>query len=258
MGDITWLGNSYAGVPWVTLPQTGGGEVEFQEYNASLGWMGNHPVKLTETPYSTDILLSATTYSDFINAETPTTATDIYTSKTAGTFTANLAEHDYIILWHWDIVDAAADGATLVYFPYRSYGDMIYVVHKRPYGLANFASETPSYNYCTALYTAAQYYLYYNSSSNVSWTTTMYGIYGVGVASTLGSTTSASPTVTVKTPKISARCNKSYFATARRGEVDQTKTTIKIRGDVYQVDFGTSPLSKIYMDAIHMYSNPIS
>lgn len=256
MANITLMGTNYPNVPSVILPQTGGGTAQFYEYG-DLSWMGQNAVQLNDTPYSLSKTLADTSYaSSFIPSETPTTAMDIYASQTIGTFTAHPNDYDYILRWHWDIQVKLNDGATYVYLPERNYGSFFYVIHKRPYGLANFASETPSYNYCTALYTASQYYIYYGSSGAETWTTTMYGIYASGVASTFSSTSSASPTVTIKTPKIQAKCNKSYFASARRGDIADT-TTIKIKGDLFQVDAGTSPLRKMYMDAIHLYSNPL-
>ena len=59
-------------------------------------------------------------------------------------------------------------------------------------------------------------------------------------AGTLSSTSSLTPTLTIKTPVLSARCSTSYFSTAQAAKVDQENTTVKMNGYLYRVRRGTS------------------
>lgn len=276
MADVSIWGASYSNVPAITLPKTGGGTALFYDdtgsqtitsnntydvtglaqvvVNVPNNWMGNNCDKLNFNPYVYQTTLDQT---DFPTWTASTTATDMLAAQNIGGFVAATDYYDYIIEWLWCVDDAYLEGATLTAMPSRSFGAFYSVVHRRPYGLSNIETETPSYNYCTALYTSSVYTIYYNKSGNLSWTTSSYGAYCVNVVSTLSSTSSTSPTVTLMTPKITARCHSSYFATARKAYIDPKNTTIKMVGNIYRVDAGTSPLTNMYMNAVHLYSHPL-
>ena len=68
-------------------------------------------------------------------------------------------------------------------------------------------------------------------------------------------TTSNPVSYQISTPRISARCNNSYFSTARASEVDQNNTLIKIRYDIYQGNVGSCDASKSWLDAINLYNS---
>ena len=78
---------------------------------------------------------------------------------------------------------------------------------------------------------------YYNTSGSATYTHSIsYGIYATPTAATFSNSTSNTPTVTVKTPAVYARCNASYFATARAHELDQSASKFRLVGKVYRVE----------------------
>ncbi len=252
MADITIMGATYFDTPSVVFPTNSGGTAQYNETEFHT-WMGDNPLFLGKV-YSLDTTLDKTTFDTW---SASTTAGTIQASENGTVTKIDLEHYEYFLEWLWCIDVAQLDGATLKAMPDRSYGAFYQVAHRRPYGLANFEIENVAYGYVTALYTGSQYYIYYNTSGNRTWTTTMYGVYGANTAGTLSSTSSATPNLTPKSPAITARCNASYFATGRKAEVDAENTTIKVQGNLYRVDKDTSPLKNMWKKAYHMYMNPL-
>ena len=278
--NVTIQGASYADVPSIILPKTGGGSAQFDDTtdaNATAAdiatgktayvngtkltgtnaytWQGANAELVEADYYTWSGTLANTTYSSW----TPgTTATSILATTNAKTFVADMTKYEYMLEWVWDVETAWPSGQTMSYCPMRNYGTMYQTVMRRPYGLQNFADDNWAYNYVTNDYTASQYLIYYNSSKNLTWTTTMYGIYASALtAAGVSSTSSNTPTITPKRPVVSARCNSSYFTTTRAGQVDQANTTIKIKMNLYRMDINTSNLHFMWRKAIDMYNNPL-
>lgn len=278
--NITLQGADYPDVPSIILPQTGGGTAQFDDTtdaNATAEdiangktayvngtkltgtktytWMGNNAELVEADYYTWSGTLKDTSYPSW----TPgTSATSILATTNAKTFVADMTKYEYMLEWVWDVETAWPSGQTMSYCPMRNYGAMYQVVMRRPYGLANFESDNWAYNYCTNDYTASCYLIYYNSSKNLTWTTTQYGVYVSALtAGGLSSTSSNTPTITPKRPVVSARCNSSYFTTTRAGQVDQENTTIKIKMNLYRMDINTSNLHYQWRKAIDMYNNPL-
>ena len=278
--NVTIQGASYADVPSVILPKTGGGSAQFDDTtdaNATAAdiangktayvngtkltgtkaytWMGDNAELVEADYYTWSGTLANTTYSSWTPS---TTAGSILATASAKTFVADMTKYEYILEWLWDVETAWPSGQTMQYCPMRNYGAMHQVAMRRPYGLQNFADDNWAYNYVTNDYTASQYLIYYNSSKNLTWTTTMYGIYASALtAAGVSSTSSNTPTITPKRPVVSARCNSSYFTTTRAGQVDQANTTIKIKMNLYRMDINTSNLHFMWRKAIDMYNNPL-
>lgn len=251
MSDIIIAGSTYTEVPSILVPKVGGG---FAEYTEEYSWMGKHCELIDDSLLTSTTYLKDTSYADWTAS---TTATVIKDSVNGKVVAIDLGNYDYMIEWLWCVDDVQTAGATMKAMPDRAYGAFYQNVNRRPYGLANFETETPSYNYCTNLYTSSAYNIYYNTSGNRSWTTTLYGVYCVNTAGTLSSTSSVTPNLTTKSPNITARCNASYFATARKPEIDINNTIIKIKGNLYRVEKNTSPIHKMFMTAVHMYNVPL-
>lgn len=218
-------------------------------------WMGNNAELVEDGYYTWSGTLKDTSYPSW----TPgTSATSILATTNAKTFVADMTKYEYMLEWVWDVETAWPAGQTMSYCPMRNFGTMYQVVMRRPYGLTNFESDNWAYNYCTNDYTASCYLIYYNSSKNLTWTTTQYGVYVSALtAGGLSSTSSNTPTITPKRPVVSARCNSSYFTTTRAGQVDQENTTIKIKMNLYRMDINTSNLHYQWRKAIDMYNNPL-
>lgn len=221
------------------------------EYN----WMGDKATLILSKFYELNTTLDKTGYATW----TPgTSASTIIATTTCTPFTADMVNYEYIIEWLWQCKAAYPTGQTYKLCFDQTYGTMYQIVHRRPYGFDSFTTETYDYNYCTNLYTASMYNIYWKSDGTHTWSTTVYGVYASGAnAATLSNTRNDSITVTPKTPTISARCNASYFSTARAGQVDQKNTTFKMIGNIYRVKAGTCSLRNIYGKAVHLYNNPL-
>lgn len=253
MSDIIIAGATYPQVPTIQLPKVGGGVAEYNECDLHT-WMGDNCTLLNNNLFSQDIKLSATSYDSWTAS---TTAGTILAAQNGTVTKIDLENYEYYLEWTWCIDLKQNEGATMKAMPDRTYGVFYQVVHQRPYGLASFETEADTYNYCTAMFTSSQYYIYYNTSGSHTWTTTMYGVYCTNTAGTLSSTSSLTPNLTPKSPAITARCNSSYFATARKTEIDSANSTIKVVGKLYRVDRDSSPIKNMYMNAIHLYSHPL-
>ena len=245
----------YSDVPAVTFPMVGGGTAQFNDAKVH-DFMGDNPVFVKKI-YDQKIYLKNTNYPSWTPS---TTAGSIIATKslTDEKFTADMTQYEYMIEWLWDAHMAYPAGQTYKVTVDRGYGAQYQTIHRRPYGLDNFAAENFNYNYCTSLYTSSQYIIYWNSSGTHTWTTTAYGVYSSGLnAATLSNTTNNSITVTPKTPTVSAKCHASYFSTTRAGEVDQENSYIKIIGNLYRMDLGSCALRQMWGKAVHLYNNPL-
>ena len=81
--------------------------------------------------------------------------------------------------------------------------------------------------------------LYYNTSGTASYNyANTYGIYQAIQAPTFSNTTADTPTVTIKRPVLNARCNATYFDTARKAEIDTANSTVRLSCEVFRVPIG--------------------
>lgn len=228
MANITLLGANYNDVPAVTLPQTGGGVATFYEYDAK----GKMP-ELLQTIYDAETALAATSFNGWSPS---TTAKSIQATKTAGTFAANFAKYDYLLKWEFSFVPVLNEGATKKAQLIWEGADLWQSLNKRPSSLANIEAENLNGNACTTYFTVP-FMRYYSTGGTATYTNSIsYGIYPALTAATFSNSTSNTPTVTVKTPAIYARCNATYFATARAPELDQSASKFRVTGKVYRVE----------------------
>ena len=219
-------------------------------------WMGANP-ELVSRFYQKRTLLKDTLF----NGWTPsTTAKAIIATETLSNISVDLANYEYWIVWRWDYVPTFVTGATMKAQITRQCGTMYQNIHRRPYGIANIAAHTDTYNYnLNLMSTSSSYCFYYSTGGSATWTSGIsYGFYPGLNAPAFGSTSATSTTIAPKTPTFNARCYSSYFATARAPEVDQNNTTITIFGDLYRVKRGTSLVRCMYHDAIDIYNSPLT
>lgn len=231
--DITIAGAEFQTVPSIVVPKVGGGEAAFYDMDDTFSWMGaNAEIFKTFSPVSTK--LSAT----FYNGWTPsTTAKDILASADVGTFAAeDMSDWEYYILWECTMPIVADSSATKKALPVFVVSSQAQAIYKRPSSWANIEANNFNGNVCTSLATGT-FMRYYGSTTNTltyTWGTS-YGFYFTLTAATFSSTTAAAPTVTVKSPKVTARCNASYMSTANAALIDKDKTIITIQAKVYRV-----------------------
>ncbi len=232
--DITNYASAAVAVPWI--------------------WESPSPLEFVKTCHDSKFKLNATTYDSWTAS---TTAGKILDSASAtSTFTADIANYDYLIKWRYQIVPVYTSGATLKAMPIQESQIMYQFITRRPSNVANMGSETYNYNVCLSLYTIP-YLEYYNTSGAASVTfSTSYGIYGSVQAAALSSTSADSITVTPKTPQINARCNSSYFATGRKAQIDSANTYIREICDVYKLDRPSAYRSMV-AEMIDLRNNPI-
>ena len=237
--NITLLGVDYPDVPAIQLPKTGSGLVPFYDYN----FMGKMP-EFVSTVYNHEVALEDT---DFATWTPSTSASTIAASVDATTFSADFANYEYILKWETSTNVALQSGATKKAQLIWDGADQYQILCKRPNSLVNIQAMNFNGNTCFTYYTVP-FMRYYNTSGTATYTHSIsYGIYPVLVASTFSNSTSNTPTVTVKTPSISARCYKSYFTEARAAEVDQENTTIKIVGKLYRIEIAGA-IREMYSD----------
>ena len=191
---------------------------------------------------SGEIALEDTLY----NGWTPsTTAKDIKASVNGTTFTADMANYEYIIKWSFGFNAVTVSGATLKAQLLYEGADQYQYINRRPSSYANIQALNNNQNVCNTYFTVP-FMRYWNTSGTLTYTHSItYGVYPVLTAATFSSTTSNTPTVTPKSPKVTARCNSTYFATARGSELDQEESKFHITGEVWRYEI-PGPVRKMY------------
>ena len=246
MANLVIDGTTYSGVNNIRLKDTSNNYHTYTEWY----WMGAG-AELLQTVYNgTAVALEDTLF----NGWTPsTTAKSIVSSATAGTFTADMTTYDYLVRWTFDFNNAFQSGATLQVTPIRQYVHLYQGIFRRPSNNSNLTSGTMNGNATATLYTAP-ICKYYNSSGSVAvGYTGSYGIYPSATAMTFSSSTAASPTVTVKTPAIYARCSTTYMATARAAEIDQANAKYTLKGEIFRMPCGGT-LRSMYNELVSGYN----
>ena len=204
----------------------------YYDMSKEMSWMGPD-VTLFKTFSPVATKLSATSY----NGWTPsTTAKDILASADVGTFAAeDMDEWEYYILWECKIPVVTTGSPTKKALPVFCVASNVQAICKRPSSWANIENNVWNGNACYSL-TTGTFMRYYGSTTNTltyTWGTS-YGFYFTLTAATFSSTTAAEPTVTVESPKVTARCNASYLSTANAALIDQDKTIITIQAKIYR------------------------
>ena len=207
------------------------------DMGGALSWFGAG-AELVTTFTLADVKLSAT---DF-NTWTPsTTAADILATRNAGTFTATDAPNwNYFIVWETKIPIVYASAGTNKAKPLFLASIIINAIFRRPSSYENIAASNYNNTVNTTAYTG-NFLRHYGSTTNSKTYTynASYGLYGTATAATFSSATANSPTVTAKTPKISARCSTTYMSTANAGYIDKDNTIISQKGYVYKAKRST-------------------
>lgn len=274
--NITLLGASYSDVPAVLLPKTGGGTAQFDDTTDADATAEDiltgktayvNGVKLTGTgsggggglvhvgtlPTQT-VKLADAAYASWTPSSTAGT---IVASVNGGTFVAtNIAEHDYYsrVRVYADIQYAEGTATSKGRFR-KMVAENWYAITRRASNNANLDSSTRNSNVAESV-TNTWIINYYNSGWVASYSSA-YGIYTTNVAPTLSSTSAASPTVTVKRPTITAKCNATYFSTAMANAVDQDKSTVTFAYDIYRADGGYDRRT-LHMSMMDMWNNGLT
>lgn len=227
MANLILMGAQYNDVPAVDIAKQGGGLARFYEDNVI-----GKCAEFMRTVFEDETALEDTLY----NGWTPsTTAKAIIATANATTEVLDLANYEYVLKWETSVNVALNEGATQKAQIHYEGADQYQQINKRPSSLANIRALNFNGNACTTFFTVP-FMRYWNTSGTLTYTHSIsYGIYPALTAATFSNSTSDTPTLTVKTPTVNARCNSTYFATARAAEVDQANTVIKRVGKLYRI-----------------------
>ena len=229
---------------WITaIGQIGGGDL--------WSWMGRNPIRLYQSNVETT-LLSDTAWASW----TPTTTATALTSAAAyTTFSANMTNYDYLI--HFQMYEALSynGNATNKALLNKACIDQWAICTRYSTNRANLISGTRNGNNAVSVLSQAVMD-YYNTSGNLavaySWG---YGFYPSAPTPTFSSSTSATPTITVRIPAYNARCSTSYLTVANAGCVLGGSSYYKTQFEVWQVDAGTSALRYVQDKRMELYNN---
>lgn len=243
--NITLMGATYSDVPAVTLPQSPSGTATFYDYD----FRGKMP-EFVEIVYENEVALEDT---DFATWTPSTTAKTIVTTKNATTYVADMTNYEYILKWETTFTPVYNEGATLKAQVIWEGADQYQMICKRPNSLVNIEAMNFNANTCNTYFTVPML-RYYNTAGTSTYTHSIsYGIYPGLTASTFSSSTSNTPTITIKTPTINARCNASYFAVARAPELNQAESTFKTVGKLYRIEIAGA-VREMYTDFFERYN----
>lgn len=237
--NISLMGATYPTVPSVLLPNDQSGMSEFFDMSDDMSWLGADATLVHEiTPIT--VALKDT---DF-NTWTPsTTAATVVASQTLSGSTQKYVAtnllldggYDYLNVWNMKIPVVYTGTPTQKAMPLFSCGLLIQSMFRRYSSFANLLDDNLNNN-VTAQQTLATFERYYNSSSSLTYTNgASYGFYFANVAPTISSTTAQSPTITLKTPTMSARCSTTYMSTANAALIDKENTKLTYTCKVYRV-----------------------
>lgn len=268
---IVLQGATYPDVPSVVLPTENGtasfvditdttavaGDVISGKYfydangERTLGTASSGGLQYLNSLYTKEFALEDT---DFATWTPSTTASAILATAEVGTFTAtncNLNDYFSRFLVEINIVytnETVAKGRFL-----KTIADNWYCITKRPSNLTNMNSGTRNAVICEAV-SNVWCLLYWSSATARTFAYSQsYGFY-TGNSAPVSSGNVDSPVITVKRPIINARCNSTYFATGQASLVDQEKSTIKFKHELYKA---LSPYNrqKSYLSMIDIWSN---
>lgn len=231
--DIVIAGAQFQTVPSIVVPKAGGGEATFYDMSDDLSWMGAG-AELVETFDPVVSKLADTAF----NGWTPsTTAKDILATQTLGTFVAeDMDQWEYLILWECALPVVSDATATKKALPVWAVSSQVQSIYKRPSSWANIGAHTFNGNVCSTLASGTFLRYYGKTTGTLTYTwATSYAFYFTLTAATFSNSTSNAPTVTVKTPKLTARCSTTYMSTANAALIDQDATEITISAKVYRV-----------------------
>ena len=223
-GGITQDANGYL----VLSDQGGGG-------GGPWNWRGDNATII-------DQLGSATVNLDDTDFPTWTPSTSAHVLQAAATlttFSANMADYEYAVRCLFDAHYEYDPGTTMQAAVTKTTAIYYIFMYRYPTNLTTITSG----NWNTFKYTSysVEGIEYYTTAGVQAWYTSMSGgVYCSALPTvTPSSTTSDTPTITVKTPKISVVCHNSYFSPTSAGAIDEENSWYRYRFDLYRMDKGT-------------------
>jgi hypothetical protein len=211
-------------------------------------WMGADVECLNPNLYNATVQLSSTAYSSWTAS---TTAKSLKATTSLSAFSADMAHYAYLLRWVTVAHVALIDGATHNTVPEGLQINLFdQQIMRRPSSLANIQAD--NYNGNVYVNTAALGWMqYYTTKSAYTYTwASSYGFYSGVPTPTFASSTAATTNVTPKTPVLYTRCNTTYFATARKADIDIDNTYWTIHGELYRMNLEKNCMRQRYTDLI--------
>ena len=161
-----------------------------------------------------------------------TTAQTCVASVNCNTFTAtNVADYDYYIVWECGVDPVYTGTPTNKALPQLARAWFLQAIERRPSTWANIQASNFNNTVSVNTYNSSflRYYGTTTGTSTMTWGAS-YGFYFANTAAGISSETAASPTITPKTPTLSARCSTTYMSTTNAGLIDEDNTKWWIKG----------------------------
>ena len=161
-----------------------------------------------------------------------TTAQTCVASVNCTTFTAtDVADYDYFIVWECGVDPVYTGTPTNKALPQLARAWFLQAIERRPSTWANIQASNFNNTVNVNAYNSSflRYYGTTTGTSTFTWGAS-YGFYFANTAATISSATAASPTITPKTPTLSARCSTTYMSTTSAAAIDENNTKWWIKG----------------------------
>lgn len=216
-------------------------------------FLGLNPEYLGQI-HSERTALSDTSYPSWTAS---TTAKAIKSGSSIDDIDIDLEQYEYWIRWRVDFKAVYESNIVRQNVPIRQVLSLWQNIHKHPSTKPNMESMTDNAKYCIApYYNALANYLYYygNTVNNTTYAWgQQQGFYASPVAGSFTGDTIYTPT----TPTLYARCNATYFATARKTQVS-TDSAFVVKGDLFRVKAQSSMPRFVYRDCAEIFNNPLT
>lgn len=198
---------------------------------------------------SNSYALSTTTFDTWTPS---TTAKAVKATANLTTFSADLANYEYIIKWETQADVAYDSGTTMNTCPIRQVACLYSYIFKRPVDLTAVGNGGRTSNSTVSYTSALTKYYNANGALAMGWTMS-YGIYPAVTNPTFSSSTSNTPTVTVKTPTWNVRCSTTYMSTTAAEAIDSANTSLQQKATLYRCKVGSFARGA-YEDCITLFN----
>lgn len=210
------------------------------DMSGSMSWLGADATLVHEiTPIT--VALKDTNFNTWSPSTTAATVVASQTlsdasQKYVATDLLTDGGYDYIHVWNMKMPIVYTGTPTQKALPTFSCGLLIGSIFRRFSSYANLLIGNLNNN-VTAQTSLASFLRYYGTTTGtITYTlSASYGFYYANVAPTISSTTAQSPTITLKTPSMSARCSTTYMSTTNAGLIDKENTKLTYTCKVYRV-----------------------
>ena len=207
------------------------------DMSGAMSWLGADATLVHEiTPIT--VALKDTDFNTWTPSTTAATVVESQTLSNEKYVATDLlldGGYNYLNIWNMKLPVVYTGSPTNKARTLFSCGLLVQAIFRRYSSYTNLLDGNMNNN-VTAQTTLATFERYYSSSSSLTYTNSAsYGFYFTSVVPSISSATAQSPTITLRTPSMNARCSTAYLSTANCGLVDKTNTKLTITCKVYRV-----------------------